>query len=81
VTKGFLIGSSRRYYYTGHYGIGHTALREETASQLTFSRLAVKRSVIYRGTIVRLAGSLGQRGISQEPMRVYLLAIADVRPR
>jgi hypothetical protein len=81
VTKGFLITSSRRYYDTGHYHIGHSALREETASQLTFSRLAVKRSVIHRGTIVRLARSLGQRGISRELMRVYLLAIAGSRPR
>jgi hypothetical protein len=81
VTKGFLITSSRRYYDTGPYRIGHSALRKEMASQLTFSRLAVKRSVIHRGTIEWLAGSLGQRGISREPMRVYLLAIAGGRPR
>jgi hypothetical protein len=81
VTKGFLITSMRRYYDTGHYRIGHSASREETASHLTFSRLAVKGSVIHRRTIVQLAGSLGQRGISQEPMRVYLLAIAGGQPR
>jgi hypothetical protein len=81
MTKEFLITSLRHYYYTGHYGIGRTALRKRTTNQLAFSRIAVKRSVIHRGTIVWLARSLGQGGTSWEPARDYLLTIVGVWPR